>query len=71
MTGVTSEARTTYILEHMIRYSRGSYHDFLDRGLLLTWKLLNQGFLLVMLKSSLRNFDGRHHDLVRLGLQYF
>jgi hypothetical protein len=29
----------------MIRYSRacGSYQDFLDRGLLLTRKLLNQG----------------------------
>jgi hypothetical protein len=36
----------------MIRYPRacGSYQDFLDRGLLLTRKLLNQGFLLVKLK---------------------
>ena len=42
----------------------GSYQDFLDRGLLLTRKLLNQGFLLVKLKSSLRKFYGRHHDLV-------
>ena len=50
----------------MIRYTRacGSYQDFLDRGLLLTRKLLNQGFLLVKLKSSLRNFYGRHNDLV-------
>ena len=50
----------------MIRYSRacGSHQDFLDRGLLLTRKLLNQGFLLVKLKSSLRKFYGRHHDLV-------
>ena len=50
----------------MIRYSRacGSYQDFLDRGLLITRKLLNQGFLLVKLKSSLRKFFGRHHDLV-------
>jgi hypothetical protein len=32
----------------------GSYQDFLDRGLLLTRKLLNQGFLLVRLKSSLK-----------------
>ena len=24
----------------------------------------NKGFLLVKLKSSLRNFDGCHHDLV-------
>ena len=48
-----------------LRYSRacGSYQDFLDRGLVLTRKLLNQGFLLVKLKSSLRKFYGRHHDL--------
>ena len=32
--------------------------------LLLTRKLLNQGFLLVKLKSSLRKFYSRHHDLV-------
>jgi hypothetical protein len=39
-------------------YSRafGSYKDFLDRGWLLTRKLLNQGFLLVKLNSSLRKF---------------
>jgi hypothetical protein len=36
----------------------------LDRGLLLSRKLLNQGFLLVKLKSSLRKFYGRHHHLV-------
>ena len=34
------------------------------RGLLLTRKLLSQGFLLVKLKSLLRKFYGRHHDLV-------
>jgi hypothetical protein len=50
----------------LIGYSRacGSYQDFLDRGLLLTRKLLNRWFLLVKLKSSLRKFDGLHHDLV-------
>ena len=32
--------------------------------MLLTRKLLNQGFLLVKVKSSLRKFYGRHHDLV-------
>jgi hypothetical protein len=39
----------------LIRYCRacGSYQDFLERGLLLTRKLPNQGFLLVNLKSSL------------------
>ena len=34
------------------------------RGLLLTRKQLNQGFLWVKLKSSLRKFYGRHHDMV-------
>jgi hypothetical protein len=53
-------------ISQLIRYSRacGCYQDFLDRGLLLTRKSLNQGFLLVKLKSSLRKFYGRHHDLV-------
>ena len=53
-------------ISQRIRYSRacGSYQDFLDRGLLLTKKLLNQGFLLIKLKSSFRKFYGRHHDLV-------
>ena len=43
-------------ISQLIRYSRacGSYQNFIDRGLLLTRKLLNQGFLLVKLKSSLR-----------------
>ena len=47
-------------------YSRacGSYQDSLDRWLLLTKKLLNQGFILAKLKSSLRKLYGRHHDLV-------
>jgi hypothetical protein len=41
----------------------GSYHAFLDRWLLLTRKLLNQGFLVVKLKSSPRKFYGHHHEL--------
>ena len=51
-------------ITQLIRYSRacGSFQDFLGRWLLLTRKLLNQGFLLV--KSSLRKLYGRHHDLV-------
>jgi len=52
----------------LIQYSRAcvSYHDYLDRGLLLTRKLriLNQGFLVVKLKSAIRMFYGRHHDLI-------
>jgi hypothetical protein len=53
-------------ISQMIRYSRacGFYQDFFDIGLLLTRKLLNQGFLLVKLKSSLRKFYGRHYDLI-------
>jgi hypothetical protein len=53
-------------ISQLIRYSRacGSYQDFLDRGLLLTRQLLDQGFLSVKLKSSLRKLCGRHHDLV-------
>ena len=53
-------------ISQMMRYSRacGSYQDFLDRGLVLTRKVLNQRFLLVKLKSSLRKLYGRHHDLV-------
>ena len=40
-------------ISQLIRYYRacGTYQDFLDRGFLLTRKLLNQGFLLVQLKS--------------------
>jgi hypothetical protein len=40
---LTAPAYGVYI-PHMIRYSGAccSYQDFLDRGLLLTWKLLNQ-----------------------------
>jgi hypothetical protein len=53
-------------ISQMMRYSRacGSYQYLRDRRLLLRRKLLNQGFLLVKLKSSLRTFYGRHHDLV-------
>jgi hypothetical protein len=53
-------------LSQVIRYSRvcGSYQEILDRGLLLTRKLLNHGFLLIKLKSSLRTFYGRHLDLI-------
>ena len=53
-------------ISQFIRYSRdyGSYQGFLHRELLLTRQLLNQGFLLAKLKSSLRTFYCRHHDLV-------
>ena len=53
---LAAPAYGVYIFQ-FIRYSRacGSYQDFIDRGLILTRKLLSQGFLLVY---------SRHHDLV-------
>ena len=49
-------------ISQLIRYSRAfiSYHDFLDKRLLLTRKLLHQEFQMGKLKSSLRC----HHELV-------
>ena len=42
-------------ISQLIKYSRacGFYRNFLDRGLLLTSKLRNQGFLVVNLKLPL------------------
>jgi len=42
----------------------GSYHDFLDRGSPVAKKLFDQRSLVVKLKSLLRKFYDRHHDLV-------
>ena len=52
-------------LFQLIQYSRvcDSYNYFLDKGLQLTRKLLNQGFLVVKLKSSFRKFYDRRNDL--------
>ena len=42
-----------------------SYHDYFDKGLLLTRKLANeQRFIVIKFKSSLRKFYGRYHDFV-------
>ena len=53
-------------ISRLIRYTRacGPYHEFCERGLLLSVKPLNQGLLLVELKSSHRKFYGHHLDLV-------
>ena len=53
-------------ISQLIRFSRAcaSYRDFIDKGLQLIIKLLNQGFLKERLESLLRKFLGRHHDLV-------
>jgi hypothetical protein len=39
----------------------GSDYNFIDRWLLLTRKLLNQGFWVVKLNSSLQRFYRHHH----------
>ena len=53
---ITAAPAYAVYISQLIEYSSacGSSQDFLDRRLLLTRKLLNQGFLLVKLKSSLR-----------------
>jgi hypothetical protein len=53
-------------ISQLIRYSTacGSYHDFLDKVLLLARKPLNQVFLVVKLKSSFRKFYCLHYDFV-------
>ena len=61
----TAPINGIYISQY-IRYSRAcdSYQDIHDMGLLLTRKLLNKGFQLVKLKSSLLTSCGCHCDLV-------
>ena len=53
-----------YLSVDTIFITCGSYQDLIDGGLLLTRKLLNQGFLLIKQKSSFRRFNDDHHDLV-------
>ena len=54
----------TYISQ-FIRYSRAyrSHYDFLDIVLVITRSPLNQGILVVKLRSSLLKCYGRYHDL--------
>ena len=49
----------------LARESQKVWVDFLNKRLQLTMKLLHQGFLVAKLKSSLRKFYDRHHDLVK------
>ena len=60
-----SPAYGVYISQ-LIRYARAcvKYSDFLERGQLLSQKLLSQGYTKPRLESSLRKFYGRHHELV-------
>ena len=49
-----------------IRYARtcSNYQDFMERGKVLTTKLLSQGYQKTKLVATLMKFYGRHHDLV-------
>jgi hypothetical protein len=51
-------------------YIKESRETFLDRGLLLTRKLLSQGFSLLKMKASLRTFHGHYHDLITSTFKY-
>jgi hypothetical protein len=53
-----------YLSVNTILHNLWFISEFPDRGLLLTRKLLKQWFILVKLKSSLREGYGRNHDLV-------
>jgi hypothetical protein len=65
---ISAEPVHRVYISQLIRYSRacGSCRYFLDRGLLVTRKLLNEGFLAVKVMSPIRKFDSRHHNLVTI-----
>ena len=53
-------------VSQLISYARAcsNYQDFMERGELLTTKLLNQGYQTSKLVATLKKFYGRHQDLV-------
>lgn len=53
-------------ISQLIRYSRAcsQYKHFLERCVLLTNKLLRQGYVELRLKTALKKFYGRHRELV-------
>ena len=53
-------------VSQLLRCSRAysKYKNFLERELLLTGKLLKQGYQKSKLRSSLQKFYGCHHELV-------
>ena len=52
-------------VSQLIRYARAcsNYQDFMERGKVLTTKLLSQGYKKTKLVATLK-FYGRHHDLI-------
>ena len=53
-------------VSQLVRYARAcsKYQDFMERGRVLTARLLNQGYQKTKLVTTLKKFFGRHHDLV-------
>ena len=53
-------------VSQLICYARAcsNYQDFMERGKVLTTKLLSQGYQKTKLVATLKKFYGRHHDLV-------
>ena len=53
-------------VSQLICYARAcsNYQDFMERGKVLTTKLLSQGYQKTKLVATLKKFCGRHHDLV-------
>ena len=53
-------------VSHLIRYARAcsNYQVYMERGKVLTTKLLSQGYEKTKLVATLKKFYGRHHDLV-------
>ena len=57
-----------YFRSTIVRYAM-AYHNYAEclyRVRLLTIRLLVQGYVVTRLKSSLKKFHGRHHELVDL-----
>ena len=53
-----------YIHEYQFNVECSNYQDFMERGKVLTQKLLSQGYQKTKLVATLKKFYGRHHDLV-------
>ena len=61
----SAPAHGVYVSQ-LISYARAcsNYQDFMERGKVLTTKLLSQGYQKSKLVATLKKFYGRHHDLV-------
>ena len=53
-------------VSQLIRYARAcsNYQDFMERGIVLTTKLLSQRYQKTKLVATLKKFYERHHDLL-------